>query len=202
MSTSQSQSIDEGVQTVPPTDSESADLVEQYTWLLGRFTAPEWSVAELRIERNEHVETTAHALEAALSHESGSVIHVVPFDPKEHLREKPVYQANRVRLRDNLDDANLYATLSQTVGEWDKEGYPVGQFTAQQTHPFAGAEDRTSFHEQTTVHQEDDTIMSSGERGEREYSIPALKGTIVAVFGAAQSITRTGDHQAGLESYF
>lgn len=202
MSTQQHSFIDDDVPMTPPTDSIAADLEEQYEWLLKRFTNAEWTVTELRVEENSHADCSASALEAALSHESGSVIQVVPFDPQEHHHDAPIYRANRVRLRDNIDDRNCYVTLSNEVGEWEEADYPTDQFVGQQNHPYPNAEDRVSYHDQSTVHVEDEAVFDQGENKVRSYAMTTLKDTLVAVFGAAQSITEAEDQQADLQSYF
>jgi hypothetical protein len=198
----QHQSIDEDVPMTPPTDSIAADLEEQYEWLLRRFTSAGWTVTELQVETNSHTDCSETVLEAVLSHDSGSVLQIVPFDPLEHQHDVLRYRTNRVRLRDNIADRNCYVTLEPEIGEWPTDAYPADEFVAQQRHPFPKADDKIAFHEQATVHAEDKAVLESGEDARRSYSMTTLKQTLLTVFGAAQSVTRAEAEQADLGSYF
>jgi hypothetical protein len=201
MTTTQITSIDNDVPIAPPADSKTANLQEQYEWLLERFTDSGWSLTKFRVEQNTHADISDSALEAALAHDSGSVIHMIPFDPQRHIHKTPHYTESRVRLRDNIDNANRYVTISEPVNEWETNGYPADQFVGKQTHPYSNAQSRVSFYKQSAVHSEDEAILESEANGKRGYSMPTGKGTLIAVFGAAQSVTQANTQQTGLESF-
>lgn len=201
MTLDQHRSIDENEPIAPPTNSRAINPREQYQWILNRFTAPDWSVTELRFVEDKHTESSTSVIEAALTHESGSMIHVVPFDPAEHQRDSPIYQANRVRLRDQINGTNRYVTVKDSIGQLTNQSSPVDHFISQQSHPFPDATNLASFHEQAVVHAEDHQTIEEDPDGTREYAIATIKGRLIAVFGAAQSVTSQHNQQTHLGNF-
>ncbi|MFD1635425.1 hypothetical protein ACOZ4L_16675 (plasmid) [Haloplanus ruber] len=194
------QLIDDDVPRTPPTDSAECELERQYEWLFRRFTAPEWDVSEFHIETNDHAETDATAFEGALSHESGSLVQLLPFDPEAHQREAPIFHATRVRLRDATEDTNHYITVAEPTDEWASAPFPREEFLGKRAHPRSSARKQIVAHEQAAVHDEDDLILET-DGGARGYALTTAKETVLAVFGATQSVTKQKRKQAGLEGF-
>lgn len=107
----------------PPNVDESYQTINDYEWALTRFTSPAWTVTGIDFEDNDHASARCTVLEATLSHESGSLIQVLPFDPWEHQPGPTIYRRHRVRLRDTASDENTYVTIDE-----DDDDGPLAAF--------------------------------------------------------------------------
>jgi len=182
--------IDPDVQPTPP---ESHPSVRMYEWALKRFTAPEWSVQALTFEQNRHLtDLDATVLEGTLTHESGALLQIHPFDTQDHtpLEETPPrYTRHRIRLRTDEESAH-YVTISP--GHRQEELSPAA-LSSQLPESDLPEKDAVTLHQQSTVHEASTDGMP--------YSIESKTDALWAVYGATHYVTAKTERQTGLGQF-
>lgn len=189
----------------PPNINEPYQTIDDYEWALTRFTSPAWRVTGIDFEDNDHASAHCTVLEATLSHESGSLIQVLPFDPWEHQPGPTVYRRHRVRLRDTASDENTYVTIDEDDEDGSLAAFDTSTLlevlSKIDTHPFEDAVDACMFHPQRAVHQADRKMKDLDTEFGRGYSIEAIGATCLAVFAAAQRVSQQSQRQTGLDAF-
>lgn len=186
----------------PPNADESYETISDYEWVIRRFTAPEWTVESAEFEDNDHSGARCTVLSASLSHESGSHVQVLPFDPWDHHAGRPLYRRHRVRLRDAEADENHYVTVDTDVApEFDPN--LIGELSESDSgsHPFQNAADFCTFNSQKQVHSVDEKVEEIDSDKGRGYNIETIDHAILAVFAATQRVSREVQKQTGLDAF-
>lgn len=192
--------IDTDVDVSPPNADETYETISDYEWALRRFTPPGWEAKTVEFEDNDHSGARCTVLSASLSHESGSHIQVLPFDPWEHHAGKPLYRRHRVRLRDAETNTNHYVTVdADEAPEFDP--HIVGHLSDHDSHPQPNADDFCTFNSQEQVHSVDERVEEIDSDKGRGYNIETIDNAILAVFAATQRVSREAQKQTGLDAF-
>jgi hypothetical protein len=192
-------SIDSSVDSAPPIHNGDTNLKQNLRWCLARYTGQRWSVSSVTSYFEES--SAEYVLSAALSHETGSLIQISPFDPEEHRHDSPQFQANRVRLRDAIRDRQRFVTVDELPDrDWTDPLKAFKTVANSELHPFPNAQDQISLHHQDDVHAEDDEILESND-GRRGYTVDPLGETIIATVGAAAVVSAQLETQSNLGAF-
>lgn len=186
--------------------NQPVTLADYFSQLIETFTGDGWSVTSLQVEKNAHTdETDTQVLEGSLSHTSGSLIQLIPFDREEHKRETPQYESNRVRVRDRIQErAVYYASFeSRTIDPWDPQQLTPESFTLPDSHPFPDAKTLVTTHDQEQVHERDSRVSLGGdtEEDKRGFVLPTTELTLIAVFAATNQVSQQTTDQSELGSF-
>lgn len=180
---------------------QEESLADYYKALFDIATGSGWSVGALRIEQNRHRDdTNTQVLEATLSHQTGSLIQIIPIDPKQHTRDSPQYEATRVRLRDSLQDDTWYVTprVDLVDDPW-RPSEITDTIATTETAPFASGYNQINKHSQSAVHEQDKEVTSQHEK--RSFEIETTTLTIFTTCSAANLITAKTNKQSSLEQF-
>lgn len=168
---------------------------DQYGWLLNRFTAEAWEVSNIEEKPEGSIAVEMPIIAAVISHESGSIIQVVPTDTERADHDEPLFDSHRVRLQNRLETKTEYITLDEQAEIDAREQFSIGEYIERDTHPYSEAADKITHHKQTAVHERD------ANSGTKTQTIPAIGEMTIAIFGAAQAITAKHTEQTGISSF-
>lgn len=181
----------------PPTDSSGEPLsLAVAEWVLQRFTGPEWTLASIEFSGNSPEGTDI--LSATLSHESGSLIQCLPFDPEEHAHDAVRFTSHRVRLRDRERDEATYVTLGDGTPTTDNL---IETLTGRNDHPYSDATDFCAFTSQSAVHFEDRRCQHRSESRARGAHLQQVSHALLAILGATMRVSMKSQQQTGLDCF-
>lgn len=193
--------IDRSIDKQRPSPPGSPPSVADYRWALERFTAVEWSVAEIEFETNDHLQSTdVVTLEATLSHQTGALIQCVPFDPRKHLHSEPVFSHHRIRTGERASGTNHYIAVTAPLDS-TSPGSDFDALAGRTEHPYPDATKRVESVNQSDVHRIDTEILKSADEGERPAGVRGKRNAMLAILAAAQRIDSQSNTQRGLSEF-
>lgn len=176
-------------------DSQLAHI----SWFLERYTGSGWVLDCCSIEKNRESVNSGNALKATLSHESGSLVQIIPLDPSRHNKKIPVFDHNRVRVRDAYQDNNYYCTVGGRLEIDMSEPSNIQTLADSANHRRPWETTQLLHHSQESVHKDDERVTEGNSK--KEYRIETLAETLIATIKAAKEITEREPNQASLNEF-
>lgn len=192
--------IDETTDEASPHHDESHHTISDISWVLSRFTGPGWNVTECEFEFNDHHGAASTVLDAALSHESGSILQINPLDPWSHTPGKRLYRKHRIRFRNAVDDSQTYITIdADETPTYDPD--LAAAWSGVVAHPHPELDELCTFHSQKQVHSADGQIQETKPKHGRGYSVDSVTDAILAALAGATRVTKASQSQTGLDQF-
>lgn len=193
--------IDDTQPPTPPNHEESWHTIEDYRWMLERFTSPEWTLKAVEFEHNDHAGIRCSVLSATLFHPTGSIIRCIPFDPWGHHAGQKIYRRHRIKLQDATHDENYYVTLGDDAEELLDRGL-LESLPENSSHQYPQIDDDCKYHRQQQVREADTKIKEVHQKFGCGYNAETIDEAVLAIFGATQFISRSHQRQTELGVYF
>lgn len=180
----------------PPDESNGSLSLGAAEWVLKRFTGPGWTLASIEFSANSP--EGYDILSATLSHESGSLIQCLPFDPEEHAHDAVTFTSHRVRLRDRERDEATYVTLGDESPTTENL---IETLAGRDDHPYSEATNFCAFTSQSSVHFEDSKCKHQSEPRARGTHHRQVSEALLAILGAAMRVSMKSQQQTGLDCF-